>query len=252
MSLDKLFKPKTIAVIGASDQKGSVGHALMDNLLNSDYAGIVYPVNIKRESVHSIKAYDSVQDIPDKIDLAIIATPALSVPGVVEECGQAGVAGVVIISAGFKEVGKEGGKMMDKILVIARQYGMRIVGPNCLGFMRPDIHLNASFASQMPIPGKIAFISQSGALGTAILDWSLKNNVGFRYFISIGSMVDVSFHDLIDYFGQDKKVDSILIYMESLSDARKFMSASRAFSSEMSMDWRLNMLEMIWRLFLTR
>ena len=153
MKLDKLFNPKTIAVVGASDQKGSVGHALMDNLINSEYEGIVYPVNIKRESVHSIKAHNSVKDIPDKIDLAIIATPAASVPGIVEECGQAGVAGLVIISAGFKEVGKQGEKTMRDILNIARQYGMRIVGPNCLGFMRPDIHLNASFASQMPIPG---------------------------------------------------------------------------------------------------
>ncbi|MEA3450061.1 MAG: bifunctional acetate--CoA ligase family protein/GNAT family N-acetyltransferase [Patescibacteria group bacterium] len=232
MNLDKLFKPKTIAVIGASDEKGSVGHALMDNLINSDYDGIIYPVNIKRESVHSIKAYNSVKEIPDQIDLVIIATPAKTVPGLVKNCGEAGVSGIVIISAGFQEVGKEGEKMMAEILKIAQKYEMRVLGPNCLGFMCPDIHLNATFANDMARPGKLAFISQSGALGTAILDWSIKNNVGFRYFVSIGSMTDLSFGDLIDYFGQDPEVSSILIYIESLKDARRFMSAARAFSRQ--------------------
>ncbi|MEA3398798.1 MAG: bifunctional acetate--CoA ligase family protein/GNAT family N-acetyltransferase [Patescibacteria group bacterium] len=230
MRLDKIFNPKTIAVIGASDNEGSVGHALINNLLNSDYKGIIYPVNNRRESVHSVKAYDSVGEIDDKIDLAIIATPAGTVPAIVKDCGEAGVGGVIIISAGFSEAGKAGEKLSQEIKNLGKQYGMRIVGPNCLGFIRPKIHLNASFSSKMALPGNIAFISQSGALCTAILDWSLKNNVGFSYFISIGSMLDVSFDDLIDYFGQDKNTDSILIYMESLKNARKFMSAARAFS----------------------
>ena len=230
--LDKIFKPKTIAVIGASDKKESVGYSLMDNLINSEYDGIVYPVNIKRDKVHSIKAYNSVKDIPDQVDLAIIATPAKSVSQVMLECGESGVSGAVIISAGFKEVGRAGEKMMLEILKIARKYDMRIIGPNCLGFMRPDSHLNATFASTVALPGKLAFISQSGALGTAILDWSIKNNVGFRYFVSVGSMVDISFADLIDYFGEDPEVSSILIYMESLKDARHFMSAARAFSRQ--------------------
>lgn len=230
MQLDKIFNPKTIAVIGASDRRGSVGYSLMDNLINSDYAGTVYPVNIKHEHIHSIKAYSSVKDIPDKIDLAIIATPANSVPDIVRDCGEAGVGGAVIISAGFKEVGKEGEQLQKLILKIAHEYNIRIIGPNCLGFIRPSLHLNASFASQMALPGNIAFISQSGALCTAILDWSIKNNVGFRYFISIGSMVDVAFHDLIDYLGNDPEISSIIIYMESITNARKFMSAARAFS----------------------
>lgn len=230
MHLDKLFNPKTIAVIGASDRKESVGYALMNNILNSDYNGIVYPVNQKQESVHAIKAYPSVKEIPDKIDLALIATPAKTVPAIIEECGQAGIPAAIIISSGFMEAGKEGEKMSAQILKSARKYGVRIIGPNCLGFIRPKIGLNATFASQMALPGKIAFISQSGALCTAILDWSLKNNVGFSYFVSIGSMIDVGFHDLIDYFGNDKDTNSILIYMESISDARKFMSAARAFS----------------------
>lgn len=230
MLLDKIFNPKTIAVIGASDQKGKVGYALFRNLISSDYDGIIYPVNNKRKNVQSIKAYPRIKDLPDKIDLAIIATPAKTVPKIVEECGQAGVSGAVIISAGFEEAGREGEIMSGKILKTGRKYKMRIIGPNCLGFIQPAIHLNASFASKMALPGKIAFISQSGALGTAILDWSVKNKVGFSYFVSIGSMLDVGFHDLIDYFGQDKKTTSILIYMESLTNARKFLSAARAFS----------------------
>ena len=230
MPLSKIFNPKTIAVIGASDKPGSVGYSLMDNLINSEYAGTVYPVNIKRTHVHSIRAYSSVKEINDRVDLAIIATPAQTVPAVLRECGEAKVPGAIVISAGFQEIGAKGEKLMNEISYIGQKYGIRIVGPNCLGFMRPDIHLNATFAGQMATPGNIAFISQSGALGTAILDWSLKNNVGFRYFVSIGSMADIAFHDLIDYFGQDNKVQSILIYMESIKDARKFMSAARAFA----------------------
>ena len=230
MKLDKLFNPKIIAVIGASDEKGSVGQALMDNLINSDYEGTVYPVNVKRKHVHSIKASNSVSDIEEKVDLAIIATPAKTVANIVCECGQAGVSGVVIISAGFTEAGKEGEKMTAKIVKIAKKYNVRIIGPNCLGFIRPSLNLNASFASQMALSGNIAFISQSGALCTAILDWSIKNNVGFSHFVSIGSMADVNFADLIDYFGADKNTDSILVYMESLTDARRFLSAARAVS----------------------
>lgn len=230
MKLDSLFNPKTIAVIGASDRKGSVGYALMDNLINSEYDGIVYPVNCKRESVHSIKAYNNVKEIDDDIDLAIIATPAKTVPGIIKECGEASVSGVVIISAGFQETGQAGCKMSDEIVKLARNHNMRVIGPNCLGFIRPKHNLNASFASQMALPGRIAFVSQSGALCTAILDWSLKNNVGFSHFVSIGGMADVGFHDLIDYFGEDPDTDSILIYMESLTNARKFLSAARAFS----------------------
>ena len=230
MQLDKIFNPKTIAVIGASDKKGSVGYSLMDNLINSEWAGVVFPVNFKHDHVHSIKAYNSIKEIPDQVDLAIIATPAVSVPGVIKECGEAKVPGAVIISAGFKEIGKEGEKITEQIIEIAHDFGIRIVGPNCLGFMKTNLHLNATFAQQMALPGKLAFISQSGAMGTAILDWSIKNNVGFRYFVSIGSMADIGFFDLIDYFGQDPEVSSILIYMESLKDARSFMSAARAFS----------------------
>lgn len=228
--LDKIFDPETVAVIGASDRSGGVGNALMKNLISNNFQGIIYPVNPKRESVQGIRAYPKIGDIPDKIDLALIATPAPTVPAIVEECGRAGVSGIIIISSGFDEVGEKGREMTESIMDIAKSYGIRVIGPNCLGFIRPSIKLNASFANKMALPGRIAFISQSGALCTSILDWSVKNNVGFSHFVSIGSACDITYHDLIDYFGKDSNTDSILIYMESLKEARKFMSAARAFS----------------------
>ncbi len=228
--LNKLFNPGTIAVIGATNQKGRVGYSLMNNLIGSGYEGIVYPINLNRESIFGVKAYRSVGDTPDKIDLAIIATPAKTIPGLVRECGEGGVGSIVIISSGFKETGAEGEAASNDILETAGKYDMRIIGPNCLGFIRPSLHLNASFANKMALPGKTVFISQSGALCTAILDWSVKQNVGFSHFVSVGSMIDVGFDDLIDYFGQDPETTSILIYMESLMNARKFLSAARAFT----------------------
>lgn len=228
--MEKIFNPETIAVVGATNRKGHVGYSILENLLSSGYEGTVYPVNPKRKSVQSVKTYPSILKVPDKVDLAVIATPSKTVQGIVEECGEAGVHGIVIISSGFKESGKEGKDMCESILKTARSYDMRIFGPNCLGLLKPSINLNASFAKKMPKKGKIAFISQSGALGTAILDWAIENNVGFSHFVSIGSMIDVGFHDLIDYFGRDPETTSILIYMESLTNARKFLSAARAFA----------------------
>ena len=228
--LTKLFNPKVIAIIGATTKKGSVGFALMNNIIGSGFDGIVYPINPKRTNVLGVKAYPNLRDVPDKIDLAIIATPAKLVPDIVENCGAVGVSGVLLISAGFVEAGEEGRELMKQISETIRKYKMRLIGPNCLGFIKPSIKLNASFSSKMALPGKIALISQSGALCTAILDWSIKQNVGFSHFVSIGSMMDVSFHDLIDYFGSDPHTNSIVIYMESFIDARSFMSAARAFA----------------------
>lgn len=228
--LEKIFKPKTIAAIGASDHEGSVGNALIKNLLAGDFKGKVYPVNPKRDTIQGVPCYRSVSDIPEKIDLAVIATPAKVVPAVVEACGRSGVGGLVVLSAGFAEAGEEGKAMYKDILRKAHRYNMRVIGPNCLGFINPSMGINASFAADMALPGKIAFISQSGALCTGILDWSLEQNVGFSHFVSIGSMVDVGFADLIDYFGTDPNTSSILIYMESLKDPRRFMSAARAFA----------------------
>ena len=229
-TLKTLFNPRTISVIVASNRKGTVGYDLMRNLIGSGYEGIVFPINNKRPSIYGIKAYPSMKEISDKIDIAIIATPAKTVPALVEQCGKAGVKGIVIISAGFSEIGKHGKVMVDRILQHSRKYGMRIIGPNCLGFIKPSISLNASFANKMAIPGKIAFISQSGALCTSILDWSVKMNVGFSHFVSIGSMIDIGFDDLIDYFRQDSETESVVIYMESLTNTRRFLSAARAFS----------------------
>ena len=228
--LDKIFKPSSIAVIGASERSATVGRAVMENLLKGGFKGKVYPVNLKHKTILGEKVYSHISKIPEAIDLAVIVTPAATVPGVVEECGKAGVGGLVIISAGFKEAGEEGQQMYDQILETANRYKMRVIGPNCLGFLNPHIGINASFATKMALPGSIAFISQSGALCTSILDWANQQSVGFSHFVSIGSMLDVGFADLIDYFGTDYRTSCILIYMESLKDARQFMSASRAFA----------------------
>ena len=229
-NLDKLFDPKSIAVIGASNKKGSVGYILLRNLIGAEYQGIVYPVNVSAQSVQGIQAYASISQVPRKIDLAIIAVPAKNVPQTMRECGEAGVAGAVIVSSGFKEIGKEGKRLEDEVKSIAESYGVRIVGPNCLGYIRPAMNLNATFAHVIPPAGRVAFFSQSGALGTAILDWAAANNIGFSAFVSVGSMSDVDFGDLIDYFGADSHTSSIILYIESITDARKFMSAARHFA----------------------
>ena len=225
--LDAIFAPESVAVIGATERKGSVGRTILWNLISTSFGGTVYPVNPKRPSVLGIKAYKSIGEVPDKVDLAVIVTPARTVPGVVRDCVDAGVAGAIIISAGFKEIGPEGAELERQILEEARRGRMRIVGPNCVGVMNPLSGLNATFASRMALPGSVGFISQSGALCTSILDWSFEENVGFSAFVSIGSMLDVGWGDLIYYLGRDSRTRSIVIYMESIGDARAFMSAAR-------------------------
>ena len=197
------------------------------NLICSPFGGTVFPVNPTRSSVLGIRAYPNVKALPEQVDLAIVVTPAHTVPGVIQECVDVGIKGAIIISAGFKERGPEGAKLEAEILEIARRGNMRIIGPNCLGVMRPLGGLNATFASAMARPGNVGFISQSGALCTAVLDWSFKENVGFSSFISIGSMLDGGWGDLIDYLGRDPNTHSIVIYMESVGDARSFLSAAR-------------------------
>ena len=230
LNLDKIFKPRSIAVVGASDKKGSVGHRLMKNLTSQGYKGAVYLVNPNKSQIHGLKAYSTVDKLPETVDLAVIATPAKTVPGIVEQCGKAGIIGLIVISAGFKEIGPEGRELEKRILKIKKAYNLRVIGPNCLGVMRPSIGLNATFADVTGELGNIAFISQSGALGTAILDWAAYRNIGFSNFVSVGSMLDVDFGDLIDYFGTDPKTRSILMYIEGISDARKFMGAARHFA----------------------
>jgi acetyltransferase len=228
-NLDKIFNPKSVAIIGASDAEGSVGYAIVKNF-QTGYSGKVYFVNIRKPEILGVKTYPSVEKIQGSIDLAIIATPAKTVPDVVEECGKANVKGVIIVSAGFKETGPEGKALEVKCAEIAKKYGIRIIGPNCIGLIRPRNNLNATFLDKMPKAGNIAFISQSGALGSAILDWAIHENIGFSNFVSVGSMIDVDFGDLIDYFGSDPKTKSILMYVEGLTEARKFMSAARHFA----------------------
>jgi acetyltransferase len=225
--LDVFFSPKTVAVIGATENPGSVGRTLLWNLVTHPFGGTVYPVNPKRPSVLGIKAYKSVSDIPEDIDLAVVVTPPPSIPGIIKECGENGVRGAIVISAGFKEIGAEGAALEQKLLQEARAANIRIIGPNCLGVMSPLSGLNATFATTIARPGSVGFISQSGALCTAVLDWSLKELVGFSAFVSVGSMVDVGWGDLIYYLGNDPKTRSIVIYMESIGDARSFLSAAR-------------------------
>ncbi len=228
--LDRLFHPKSIAVIGASNQEGKVGYLTYMNLKLSGFKGKLYAINLKHRIIQGDLSHQRIGDIPAVIDLAIIATPANTVVQLVEECGKAKVGGVVILTAGFKEAGKIGQSILNDINRLARQYQIRVLGPNSLGFINNNIQLNASFAQQKVKTGKLAFITQSGALATAILDWSANQSIGFTFFISSGSMINVDFHDLIDYCAMDNQTACILIYMESIVDARRFMSASRNFA----------------------
>src|SRR5580704_1169940 len=221
--LETMLKPRTVALIGATEAPNSVGRTIMENLQGFD--GTVYPINPKRATVLGVKAYPKIADTPEPVELAIISTPAATVPKLISECAAAGVKGAVVISAGFKESGAEGVRLEEEIM--ARRGDMRVVGPNCLGIMIPSLRLNATFAKKMALNGNVAFISQSGALCTSVLDWSLRQQVGFSAFLSIGSMLDVGWGDLIDYLADDFHTHSILIYMESIGDARSFLSAAR-------------------------
>ena len=225
--MNRMFSPKSLAVIGATETPGSVGRTIMENICAQPFGGVLYPVNPKRETVLGVKAYPNIRSIPGVVDLAVIVTPAEAVPGIIQECAEIGVRGAIIISAGFKETGVAGAELERQVLENARHGNMRIIGPNCLGLMFPHTGLNATFAAGMARAGSVAFISQSGALCSAILDWSFAQNVGFSAFISIGSMLDVDWGDLIDYLGDDPYTKSIVVYMESIGDARSFLSAAR-------------------------
>lgn len=221
------MRPRNVAVIGATEKVGSVGRTVLWNLMSTPFGGAIFPVNPTRSSVLGIKAYPNIKDVPEKVDLVVVTTPAASVPGIIKDAVDAGVGGAVIISAGFKETGPAGVELERQVLEHARRSGMRIVGPNCLGLMNPISGVNATFASTMARRGNVGFISQSGALCTAVLDWSLREMVGFSAFISIGSMLDVGWGDLISYLGEDPNTKSIVVYMESIGDARAFISAAR-------------------------
>jgi acetyltransferase len=235
--MDKIklfFEPQSVALIGATDRENAVGRTVLENLLTAKDTRKIYPVNPKKEACLDTKCYPNVKAIPETPDLAVIVTPAQIVPEMVEECGKAGIKAIIIISAGFKEIGAEGKEREARIMENALKYGIRIIGPNCLGVIKPAAGLNATFATKLAKPGRVAFLSQSGALGSAVLDWAASHNIGFSAFVSVGSMLDVDFGDLIDYFGADPKTRSILIYLESLGNslknAKKFMSAARGFA----------------------
>ncbi len=229
--LDRIFKPKRIAVLGVTINPNSVGGKVVSNLVGGGFTGVVYPVNPQHEAVLGIHCFPDVKGLPKTPDLAVICSPPDQVPRQVRECGESGILGLIIMSAGFRETGAAGQALEDEIRAEAARFdGMRILGPNCLGIIVPGLKLNASFAAGMPKPGNIAFISQSGALCTSVLDWAIEGKIGFSHFVSVGNCLDVGFGDLIDYFGEEPDTKSIILYVESLNHARRFMTAARAFA----------------------
>jgi len=232
--IDLFFNPKSVVLVGATDRENSIGKTVLENLLLGQDHHTIYPVNPNRQTVMGMKCYPSVSSLPEVPDLVMIVTPAATVVDTVEDCARAGVKAIIIASSGFKEIGPEGKAREERIAQIAKENDIRIIGPNCLGVIRPITKLNGTFVNRMAKPGKVAFLSQSGALGSAVLDWALSRDVGFSAFVSLGSMLDVDFGDLIDYFGEDPETKSIIIYLESLGstleNARHFMSAARGFA----------------------
>lgn len=226
--LTHFFQPNSIAIIGASDRPNSVGMRVFKNLLDGGYVGRLYAVNPKHTDVQHHPCYDSVKDIKDSIDLAIITTPNYTIETILKECGEKNILAVVILSSGFSEIGEEGKKLEENILKVARQYHIRLIGPNCLGIMRSDLNMNATFDNNVACAGDVALVSQSGAICAAILDWAANKEIGFSSLISLGNSADVDFGDVLDYLATDTKTKSILLYIEGIKNARRFMSGLRA------------------------
>ncbi len=228
--LNVLFSPQSVAVFGASDRTDSVGGVVFQNLRTGGFAGLVIPINPKRDLVQGIPAFPSIDKVGQPVDLAVICTPAATVPGIIEACGKLGVKGAIILTAGFSEGGDDGKALEKRLIETAARYGLRFIGPNCLGVMRPGIGFNATFNRGIAKPGKLALVSQSGALCTAILDWASVNDVGFSSVISMGASADVDFGEILDFLVHDSQTESILLYIEGIRHARSFMSALRAAS----------------------
>ncbi len=226
--LTALFTPRTIALFGASDRENSVGGVVFRNLLSAGYAGRIFAINPKHHTVQGQKAYASLADVGESIDLAVVATPASTIPAIVEACGEHGIKMMLILSAGFRETGAEGRKLEDRVTQLVERHGIRLMGPNCLGLMRPDIKLNITFGHNVAMPGNIALVSQSGAICTAILDWAELNKIGFSAVVSTGIGADLDFGDYLDYLVSDPQTKAILLYIEGITDARRFMSSLRA------------------------
>ncbi|HXY20618.1 MAG TPA: GNAT family N-acetyltransferase [Gemmatimonadales bacterium] len=232
-NLGRIFNPTRIALVGVTQNPNSVGGKVLGNLVGGGFRGVVYPVSAGQEAVLGVPCYPDVAALPKTPDLAIVCSPAAEVPAQVDACGEAGIRGLIVVSAGFKETGAAGKRLEDEIRAAQARYdGMRIVGPNCLGIIVPHLGLNASFAPASPRAGDIAFISQSGALCASVLDWALESRIGFSHFVSIGNSLDVDFGELIDYCGEDEHTRSIILYIESVTDARSFMTAARAFARQ--------------------
>jgi acetyltransferase len=231
-SIEAIFKPRSIAVIGATPRQGSIGRQILNNLFAYEFNGKIFPVNPRYEYIHSTKAYASVEAIPDEVDLAVIVVPAAGVLEAVEQCGRKGVKGLVIITAGFKETGAEGAKREDAIMTVVRKYGMRLIGPNCMGVLdaTPGVRMNATFSPGFPPAGSISFMTQSGALGVAILLAVEKLRIGFAYFASVGNKADVSGNDLLEYWENDPHTNIITMYLESFGNPRKFTELSQRIS----------------------
>ena len=226
--LNRFFNPKSVAIVGASEREASVGYRLLLNMQEAGFKGELYPVNNKRETLLGIKAYPDLNAVPGDIDLVVIATPAESVPGIVRQCGEKGVISVIIISAGFGELGAQGKRLEQEVLDIARRYNIRIIGPNCLGVVRPSGQLNATFGDGTINDGNLALLSQSGAVCTAILDWAKSQDIGFSTVVSMGSAADIDFGEMLDYLATDSKTSGILLYVEGIHDARRFLSGLKA------------------------
>ncbi|MGB5722629.1 MAG: CoA-binding protein, partial [Woeseiaceae bacterium] len=226
--LTSLFTPESVALFGASDRVDSVGGVVFKNLLGSGFKGRIYAINPKRDEVQGQKACSSLDDIDETVDLAVVATPAKSIPAIVEACGERGVKMMLILSAGFREIGPEGRKLEDRVTELVRHYGIRLMGPNCLGIIRPEKGLNITFGNNNAKPGSLAFVSQSGAICTAILDWAEKHDIGFSAVVSTGIAADLDFGDFLDYLVSDPATKAILLYIEGIKDSRRFMSALRA------------------------
>jgi acetyltransferase len=228
--IGNIFDPKTIALIGATERENAVGRIILDNLLLAKERK-VFPVNPKRSEILGITCYANIANVPEPVNLAVIAIPAYTVPQCVEECGLAGVEGIIIVSSGFREIGPQGKQLEDEIIAIRKKYGMRIIGPNCLGIIRPNINLNTTLIKDNPDKGHIAFITESEGFGRALLDWGINAHIGFSMFASLGSMMDVDFGDLIDFLGQDPYTRCIMLYMEgNIGDVKKFASAAKGFA----------------------
>jgi acetyltransferase len=228
--LDALFRPSAVAVIGASEKPGKVGRVVLENILRSGFPGRVYPVNPSHDTVLDLECYPSVSALPEAPDLAVIIVPAPAVRDVLEECGSRGVKAAVIISAGFKEAGREGYRRESELRETARRHGIRVLGPNCLGLADTATPLNATFATRAPQPGKVAFMSQSGALCTAVLGWSLENHLGFSRFISLGNKMDLDESDFLEALERDGNTSVIAAYLEGVSDGERFLQVAEKVS----------------------